>query len=58
MEEILIENGKWFAFENTEELNKAIDRYNSGEELTGWFASGEMSSDMSKNAKAWFELKV
>lgn len=57
MEEILIENGKWFAFENTEEFNKAIERYNNNEELTGWFARGEMSSDMNENAKAWFELR-
>lgn len=57
MNEILIENGEWFAFKSEEELDKSIDRYNNGEDLTGWFTKGKMSSNMNENAKAWYELK-
>ena len=54
MECILIENGEWFIFKSQEEFDKAVDRYNSGEDLTGWFSKGKMSSNMDENARAWY----
>lgn len=54
MQCVLLEQGKWYLFQSKRDLDEAVERYNAGQNLTGWSDSGNMSKNMDENAKAWY----
>lgn len=54
-------NGNWYMFKSNTDCLDAMDRFDNGEELTGWIKTGSISSNMDEYAKdiyvAELELK-
>lgn len=44
-------DGKWYMFKSNTDCLEAMDRFDEGEELTGWIKTGNISSNMDEYAK-------